>query len=148
MAMDSPHDALTCLNAGFPIRTSPTRHGHTPLVGAFRSVSRPSSASCTQASPVCSCSLLTFPGSTETLIPVLLRKLFAVRLALPDGKVELAATTLADSFRCDVSSLDTRNIMRVVLSQAMCFDSSGSCFSSVRPCSFQSDVPLKTQAES
>src|SRR5215207_7140335 len=89
--MYSSTDALTCLSAGFPIRTSPTRHGHTPLVGAFRSVSRPSSASCAQASPCALGSFLLTPWNTEKLLPVL--RVFA---------------------RC--LSLNEKNIVRVVLS--------------------------------
>jgi hypothetical protein len=42
---------------GFPIRTSPTVNGCTRLVGAFRSVPRPSSALDAKASPVCPYSL-------------------------------------------------------------------------------------------
>lgn len=49
--------------SGFPIRTSPTARGCTHLVGAFRSVPRPSSALGTKASPVCPYSLFHFSRS-------------------------------------------------------------------------------------
>ena len=45
---------------GFPIRTSPTARGCIRLVGAFRSIPRPSSALDTKASAVCPYSLFTY----------------------------------------------------------------------------------------
>ncbi len=72
-------DAAGLTTAGFPIRIPPTTCGCTRLVGAFRSVPRPSSALDTQASPVCPYSL----PSHDTENPILSRSVwFSLRTSV------------------------------------------------------------------
>lgn len=64
---------------GFPIRISPTARGCTRLVGAFRSVPRPSSALDAKASPVCSYSLFIRDTERPILSPLSTLSSFCLR---------------------------------------------------------------------